>query len=192
MTTCAQAIKKWESRSGQCATEASEIKLCCQIPPLSKFDKTLGTLKECEQLSLSTNTIDRMGSLSGMSKLKILSIGRNNLKKIEKLEDVASTLEQLWISYNQISSLEGIACCKKLTTLYMSNNAIKSFSELDHLAGLEKLKDVLFLGNPMYDEAADKVEARLRVLARLPQVTKIDGQLVKPSEIEASTQYMVL
>jgi hypothetical protein len=104
----------------------------------------------------------------------------------------------------------------------MSNNTIKSFSELDHLvslinvhgkqflrlihfiliaimivtiskkAGLEKLKDVLFLGNPMYDEATDKVEARLRVLARLPQVTKIDGQLVKPSEIEASTQYMVL
>jgi hypothetical protein len=57
-------------------------------------------------------------------------------------------------------------------------------------AGLDKLKDVLFIGNPMYDDAADKVEARLRVLARLPQVTKIDGQLVKPSEIEASTQYV--
>jgi dynein light chain 1 len=96
----------------------------------------LGTLKECEFLSLSTNTIDRMGSLSGMSKLKVLSVGRNNLKKIEKLEDVASTLEQLWLSYNQISSLEGISCCKKLTTLYMSNNAIKSFSELDHLVSL--------------------------------------------------------
>lgn len=71
-----------------------------------------------------------------MSKLKVLSVGRNNLKKIEKLEDVASTLEQLWLSYNQISSLEGISCCKKLTTLYMSNNAIKSFSELDHLVSL--------------------------------------------------------
>lgn len=80
-----------------------------------------------------------------MSKLKILSIGRNNLKKIEKLEDVASTLEQLWISYNQISSLEGIACCKKLTTLYMSNNAIKSFSELDHLVSLINVHGKQFL-----------------------------------------------
>jgi hypothetical protein len=51
------------------------------------------------------------------------------------------------------------------------------------------LKDVLFIGNPMYDEAADKYEARLRVLARLPQVTKIDGELVKPSEVEASRLY---
>jgi len=54
---------------------------------------------------------------------------------------------------------------------------------------LSSLKDVLFIGNPMYDEAADKYEARLRVLARLPQVTKIDGELVKPSEVEASRLY---
>lgn len=78
-----------------------------------------------------------MVSFAGMSKLKILSLGRNQIKKIEKLEDVASSLEQLWISYNQISSLDGLACCKKLTTLYMSNNAIKSFSELNHLVRLQ-------------------------------------------------------
>ncbi len=68
-----------------------------------------------------------------MANLKTLSVGRNNIKKIEKMEDVALTLEQLWISYNQISSLEGLSCLKKLTTLYMSNNAIKSFGELNHL-----------------------------------------------------------
>jgi Leucine-rich repeat (LRR) protein len=67
------------------------------------------------------------------SKLRVLSLGRNNIKKLEKLEDVASSLEQLWISYNQISSLDGIACLVNLHTLYMSNNAIKSFSELVHL-----------------------------------------------------------
>ncbi len=52
------------------------------------------------------------------------------------------------------------------------------------------MKDVLFIGNPMYEEAADRQEARLRVLARLPQVTKIDGELVKPSEIEASKAFV--
>jgi len=74
-----------------------------------------------------------MGSFAGMTKLQTLSLGRNKIKKIEKLEDVALTLKHLWISYNQISSLEGLSCLKKLTTLYMSNNAIKSFSELNHL-----------------------------------------------------------
>ena len=38
----------------------------------------------------------------------------------------------------------------------------------------------------MYDDLADKNEARIQILQRLPQVTKIDGDLVKPSEIEAA------
>jgi len=116
------------------AEDAIEIKLCCQIPPIAKMDpKPFTALKNCEILSFSTNAIDRMVSLSGMTKLRVLSLGRNNIKKLEKLEDVASSLEQLWISYNQISSLDGIACLVNLHTLYISNNAIKSFSELVHL-----------------------------------------------------------
>jgi len=48
------------------------------------------------------------------------------------------------------------------------------------------LRDVLFAGNPMYDEVGDKEAPRVHVLARLPQVTKIDGEMVKPSDIEAA------
>jgi hypothetical protein len=36
----------------------------------------------CRRLALSTNNIDRMISLAGMSKLKILSLGRNLIKKV--------------------------------------------------------------------------------------------------------------
>jgi dynein light chain 1, axonemal len=89
------------------------------------------------RLALSTNNIDRISSLAGMNKLKILSLGRNLIKKIEKLEDVASSLEELWISYNQISSLDGLQCCTNLTTLYISNNIIKSWSELDKLVTIK-------------------------------------------------------
>eukprot|EP00552_Chaetoceros_brevis_P001621 CAMPEP_0197741236 /NCGR_PEP_ID=MMETSP1435-20131217/26969_1 /TAXON_ID=426625 /ORGANISM="Chaetoceros brevis, Strain CCMP164" /LENGTH=156 /DNA_ID=CAMNT_0043331281 /DNA_START=49 /DNA_END=519 /DNA_ORIENTATION=- len=155
------------------------------------MDKTFCSLTECEFLSLSTNSIDRMGSLAGMTKLKTLSIGRNNLKKIEKLDDVASTLEQLWMSYNSVSSLDGLSCLKNLQTIYMSNNAIKSFDELDHLAGLENLKEVLFYGNPMYEEVADQDVARLHILSRLPNLTKIDGVLVKPQEREEAKTILV-
>jgi dynein light chain 1 len=68
--------------------------------------------------------------LGGMQKLRILSLGRNMLKKIEKLEEVAGTLEELWISYNGINNLDGLACLPNLTTLYMSNNRIKNWDEL--------------------------------------------------------------
>jgi len=150
------------------------------------MDAALGSLKNCERLALSTNNIDRISSLSGMSKLKILSLGRNLIKKIEKLEDVSSSLEELWISYNQINSLDGISCCTNLTTLYISNNLIKAWNELDKLAGLVNLRDVLFVGNPIYDDMP-KEQARIEVLKRLPQVAKIDGDMVKPTERELAT-----
>jgi dynein light chain 1 len=134
MTTCAAALKAWEAKHEASAQEATEINLCFRKPPITKLDsKALGTLKNCEKLSLSSNMIDRMVPLTGLDNLKILSIGRNNLKKIEKLEDVAGSLQQLWISYNQISSLDGLACLTNLTTLYCSNNQIKSFAELEKL-----------------------------------------------------------
>lgn len=53
-------------------------------------------------------------------------------------------------------------------------------------AGLANLKDVLFFGNPIYDEFP-KDQCRIEVLKRLPQVTKIDGDMVKPAERELAT-----
>lgn len=186
MSTCAQAIKNWETVNNASAEESDYLKLYCQVPPVTKMDGSLSTLKNCERLALSTNNIDRIGSLAGMSKLKILSLSRNLLKKIEKLEDVAGSLEEVWLSYNQISSLDGLSVCSNLTTLYISNNAIKSWNELDKLAGLANLKDVLFVGNPIYDDLT-KEQARIEVLKKLPQVSKIDGDMVKPTERELAT-----
>lgn len=59
----------------------------------------------CRHLALSTNSIEKISSLSGMDNLRILSLGRNLLKKIENVEVVAETLEELWLSYNQIEKL---------------------------------------------------------------------------------------
>lgn len=97
MTTIAKALKQWSAENdGKSPSEATDINLCAKS--IAKLDsKTLATLKCCEKLSLSTNMIDKMINLPGMTELKILSLGRNNLKKIEKLEDVAGTLEQLWL-----------------------------------------------------------------------------------------------
>jgi len=185
MATVAQAIKNWEALNPDSPPEDAEyMKLYSQQPPIAKLDGSLNSLKSCERLALSTNCIDRMIPLNGMAKLKILSLGRNQIKKIEYLETVATTLEELWISYNSIATLDGINCCTNLTTLYMSNNLIKQWTELDKLAGLTSLRDVLFFGNPIYDESGSKEAARIEVLKRLPQVQKIDGDMVKPTERE--------
>lgn len=74
-----------------------------------------------------------MIALPGMKSLRVLSLGRNQIRRIEKLEDVAETLEELWLSYNLITSLSGINILRNLTTLYMSNNKISNWSEIQKL-----------------------------------------------------------
>lgn len=61
-----------------------------------------------------------------MPRLRVLSLARNCLKKLERLEDVAGTLEELWASYNGISSLDGLQACTKLRVLYLSNNLVRA------------------------------------------------------------------
>lgn len=54
-----------------------------------------------------------------MDMLEILSLGRNNIKKIEGLDGVADTLKELWISYNNIEKLAGIEKLKALEVLFL-------------------------------------------------------------------------
>merc|ERR1719261_2433597 len=88
--------------------EMTEVLLYGFMPPIAKLDASLSTLKKCKKLSLSTNQIDKITSVSGMDSLEVLSVGRNNIKKIEGLDSVADTLKELWISYNNIEKLAGI------------------------------------------------------------------------------------
>lgn len=75
--------------------------------------------------------------------------------------------------------------CLSLCARYLSNNNIKSWNELDKLAGLENLKDLLLVGNEIYSGMSVE-ERRIEVLRHLPQLTKIDGELVTPSERAAA------
>lgn len=48
-----------------------------------------------------------------MDNLKILALGRNQIKKIENLDSVADTLEELWISYNILERLVSQYTCSQ-------------------------------------------------------------------------------
>lgn len=107
-------------------------------------------------LALSTNAIEKITSLTGLDNLRILSLGRNQIKKIEGLDAVADTLEELWLSYNVITSLSGIERAQKLRVLYLSNNKIAGWSEIDKLSTLPSLEELLLVGNPLYQQFKDQ------------------------------------
>mmetsp|Transcript_25391 Transcript_25391/g.28184 ORF Transcript_25391/g.28184 Transcript_25391/m.28184 type:complete len:131 (+) Transcript_25391:198-590(+) len=128
-----------------------------------------------------------MISLPKLKNLKILSLGRNMIKRIMGLEDIGQTLEQLWMSYNQIEKLDGLQPCIKLHTLFLSNNKITKWEEVAKLSQLTELKTVLFLGNPIYGEK-EKDEMKASVVKRIPQIHNVDGVLVSEEDRKAAEE----
>jgi len=191
-TTCKQAIANWQAKNTVDGVvpdpaTAEKVTLICQMPPMKKMDNKLNDLTACTHLALSTNSIDRIQPLPGLKNLKILSLGRNVIRKFEKLDDVAATLEQLWVSYNQIDKLDGLQNMRELQILYISNNLIKTFDELYKLKDLPKLTEILLIGNPIYDELS-KEERRAQVIKRLPNLKKLDAVLVSEMERESALE----
>ncbi|KRX02798.1 hypothetical protein PPERSA_04001 [Pseudocohnilembus persalinus] len=175
--TCQKAIQQWETENQQSAQEAEVIKLNFMVPPIEKLDVgQLNQLTKCKQLALSSNCIEKMINLPQLRNLEILSLGRNQIKKISGLEEIGSTLKELWISYNLIEKLDGLNHCQKLQTLYISNNKIKNWDEIDKLKELPELANTNFIGNPLYDQI--EKEQYLFVLKRLPQLKNVDGKIV--------------
>ncbi|KAM9355028.1 dynein axonemal light chain 1 [Pholidichthys leucotaenia] len=183
-TTVKEALSKWEERSAQKASEATEIKLYDQNPPIEKMDASLFSLTNCEKLSLSSNCIEKIANLNALKKLKILSLGRNNIKVLTGLEVVSDTLEQLWISYNQVERLKGIQVMKKLRVLYMSNNLVKDWGEFMRLAELPSLEDLVFVGNPLEEKHSAEDTWMAEVSKRLPKLKKLDGMPIIKEEQE--------
>merc|ERR1712188_54940 len=139
MTSCRDAIKLFETNpqrnpNGEKADEVKYVKLYGMYPPITKIDPAaLSMLKACEHLALSSNNIDKIGNLAGMENLKILSLGRNLIKKLDNMDGLGNKLEQLWISYNAISSLAGVEKLKCLKIFFVGNNKIGDVKEVQRL-----------------------------------------------------------
>ncbi|MEE6492590.1 hypothetical protein FKM82_016610 [Ascaphus truei] len=116
--------------------------------------------------------------------LRILSLGRNNIKNLNGLEAVGEILEELWISYNLIEKLKGIHVMKKLKVLYMSNNVVKDWAEFGKLAELPSLEDLVFLGNPLEEKHSAEGNWMEEATRRLPRLKKLDGTPVIKQEEE--------
>ena len=97
------------------------------------------------------------------------------------LEEIGLTLEELWLSYNSIEKLDGLQPCIKLTTFFLGNNKVRSWDEVSKLSQLPEIKNVLFVGNPIYgDKSQDNYRENNSplVVKRIPQLEIVDGKIV--------------
>ena len=183
-----QSLEGKEGYTGpKSAVDCEDVRLCpiaFQAPCIQKLDASINTLKKCKHLRLSTNSIDKMIPLD-LDNLEILSMGRNQIKRIEGLDNVKDTLKQLWLSYNGIAVLAGVEKLVNLEVLYLSNCKVASWSEVERLKELPKLRDLLLAKNPIHLEyGADEARWRIEVIKRLPNLKILDGELIGDDERE--------
>eukprot|EP01013_Petalomonas_cantuscygni_P017305 TRINITY_DN3443_c0_g1_i2.p1 TRINITY_DN3443_c0_g1~~TRINITY_DN3443_c0_g1_i2.p1 ORF type:complete len:217 (-),score=34.18 TRINITY_DN3443_c0_g1_i2:355-1005(-) len=199
-TTVKEAIRNWEvgeteRRRKEAAAEGRDydgtvvaaeepvVRLIGNLPPIVKLDKDIFTLRKVRHLGLSTNSIEKVfPGMAVLENLEVLSLSRNNIKKLENLD--IPHLKELWLSYNRIERLAGIERLRSLHTLYLGNNLISSYLEVErYLTQLPALTDLLLINNPL-ERSLDKHDYRIGMVMRLPQLQRLDGKGVEPEERE--------
>jgi dynein light chain 1 len=172
--TANQALAEWtKAHPDQRLEEIEEISLQFQAPPIKTMTERLAQLANCKKLSISTNNIEEIGFLP--PRVEILAIGRNMLKRLDKVDRAAATLQQLWMSYNNVKSFAPLVACKRLRVLYAAYNNIDKLSEIERLGQLPNLEDIVLIGNPIMLDLTKKGSYRQEMLKRLNKLQVLDG-----------------
>ena len=117
--------------------------------------------------------------------LKILYLQNNLIGKLQNLHKLKS-LEYLNLAINNITKIQNLQKCESLEKLDLTINFVAKAGLLTvtSLESNEKLKELTLMGNP----CADWPGYRPFVIAKLPQLEKLDGQAIKRSERIAAQQ----
>ena len=91
-------------------------------------------------------------------------------------------------SVNAISSLKDFEHCENLSELYIRNNNISDLNEIYYLKNLKNLK-ILWLADNECVLNTNDPNYRLTVLRNLPNLQKLDNQLVSKEELERSLEF---
>ncbi|NWW05143.1 LRC23 protein, partial [Oreocharis arfaki] len=136
-------------------------------------------LSSLQILELQGNEIKTTAGL-GVSKLKKLYLAQNTICSLEGLEEFEE-LETLHLRDNKLEALDGFSDSMKcLQYLNLRSNGIRSFQEVEKLQVLPVLQALVLTDNP----CAEEPNYRLEVLSRLPQLQRLDKELVEEEEWE--------
>nr|KAF6391799.1 dynein axonemal light chain 1 [Pipistrellus kuhlii] len=171
-TTIKEALARWEEKTSQKPSEAKEVKLYAQIPPIEKMDASLSMLANCEKLSLSTNCIEKIANLNGLKNLRILSLGRNNIKN----------LNGLYLFLVQISLKRGRECSAWLFNAKNSHTAYSSPARGQEAVG-DTLEELWISYNFIEKLKGIHVMKKLKILYMSNNQVKDWAEFVKLAEL---------
>ncbi|NWV75086.1 LRC23 protein, partial [Dasyornis broadbenti] len=141
------------------------------------LDLSHDQLFSLEVLELRGNKLKTTAGLS-LSKLKKLYLAQNTIGSLEGLEEFGQ-LETLHLRDNKLEALDGFSASMKcLQYLNLRSNGIRSIQEVEKLQVLPMLQALVLMDNP----CAEEPDYQLEVLVRLPQLQRLDKQLIEEEE----------
>jgi len=147
-----------------------------------------GIISTLEELTLHQEELESINGVLGMTcrKLKILYLQNNIIPRIENLTH-CKELEYINLALNNISKIEGLQNCEFLKKLDLTVNFIdvdELEDSINHLVPLDRLRDLYFMGNPA---EANWAGFKAYVIAKLPQITNLDGaDITRSMQIQAT------
>eukprot|EP00740_Mantoniella_antarctica_P015262 CAMPEP_0181367882 /NCGR_PEP_ID=MMETSP1106-20121128/11722_1 /TAXON_ID=81844 /ORGANISM="Mantoniella antarctica, Strain SL-175" /LENGTH=377 /DNA_ID=CAMNT_0023483823 /DNA_START=108 /DNA_END=1238 /DNA_ORIENTATION=+ len=139
-----------------------------------------GMVSTLEEISLHQQEIEKIEGLGQLCRhLKILYLQNNLVAKLQNMHRLKE-LEYANFAVNNIVKIENLQRCESLVKLDLTVNFISKASLLTvhTLDANVKLEDLYLMGNP----CADFGGYRAFILGTLPQLKKLDGTSVTPSE----------
>ncbi|XP_071870941.1 uncharacterized protein isoform X3 [Bombus fervidus] len=120
----------------------------------------------------------RMSDFSAVKKLNCWGTELTDVSILRKMKNV----EVLSLSVNHINTLADFQYCLSLQELFVRNNNIEDLNEVCYLQGLPNLRNLWLGENP----CAEKEGYRLAVLRALPNLQKLDDEIVSPEEVQTA------
>lgn len=162
------------------------------------FKNSVFSCFRLEELYLSLNEYSHIPSLDKQfPKVKRLYLNEHNLTEWTEVENLGKMFPSMEHLIMTDSSLENILADNAqnlfpaLRVLSLNKSGIRSWESIDAVNSFPSLKDIRLLGIPLLDEIDGDKEKRQHLIARLPNVVKINGTKVGEEEREDAERFFI-
>jgi len=175
----------------QSLTWTSLVLLDISNNSLNGLDHSIRLAPRLETLILDYNSINNLDNLTGLPRLRRLSLSHNKITLNQELHTVLGQITRIDLSHNKISSLAHFNKLYSLQDLDLSHNKVKSLEECYHLCSLPCLEKLQLSHN----KVVQQVDYRLKILeaigTRCREVV-LDGCTATQAELDKVSVLMAL
>jgi len=175
----------------QSLTWTSLVLLDISNNSLDGLDYSIRLAPSLETLILDHNSISNLDNLTGLPRLRRLSLSNNKISLNQELHTVLGQVTRIDLSHNKISMLEHFNKLYSLQDLNLSHNKVKDIEQCYHVCSLPCLEKIDFSQNKVNQQ----VDYRLKILeaigTRCREVT-LDGSRASQAELDKVSVLMAL